>query len=136
MYSQEELISNLLDRLMNSIVASITILFAIKLNFESPYKSNSHHSLLFILLIFRAVTTIFILGGLEVTIRGGLTIVEAEELRKFYDFQTSKHAITCHILLNLSQCYKSRDPKSERQYTKISTILVDFNNILTTYYIR
>ena len=56
----------------------------------------------------RAVTTIFILGGqglnhdfhflggLEVTIGGGLTMVEAEELRKFYDFQTSKHSITGH----------------------------------------
>ena len=53
-------------------------------------------------------------------------MVEAEELRKFYDFQTSKHAITGHILLNLSQCHKCRDPKSERQYTKISTILMDF----------
>ena len=63
-------------------------------------------------------------------------MVEAEELKKFYDFQTSKHAVTGHILLNLSQCYKSRDPKSERQYTKISTILVDFNNIRTTFYIR
>ena len=43
---------------------------------------------------------IFILGGggLEVTIGGGLTMVEAEELRKFYDFQTSKHAITGHTL--------------------------------------
>ena len=29
-------------------------------------------------------------------------MVEEEELRKFYDFQTSKHAITGHILLNLS----------------------------------
>ena len=46
----------------------------------------------------RAVTTIFILGGLEVNIGGGLTMVEAEELRKFYDFQTSKHAITGHTL--------------------------------------
>jgi len=63
-------------------------------------------------------------------------MVEAEELRKFYDFQTSTYAITGHILLNLSQCYKSRVPKSEGQYTKISTILVGFNNILTTYYIR
>ena len=26
-------------------------------------------------------------------------MVEAEELRKFYDFQTSKHVITGHILL-------------------------------------
>ena len=61
--------------------------------------------------LYRAVTTIFILGGgqglnhdfhfgggLEVTIGGGLTMVEAEELRKFYDFQTSKHAITGHTL--------------------------------------
>ena len=47
----------------------------------------------------KAVTTILILkGGLEVTIGGGLTMVEAEELRKFYDFQTSKHAITGHTL--------------------------------------
>ena len=46
----------------------------------------------------RAVTMIFIWGGLEVTIGGGLTMVEAEELRKFYDFQTSKHAITGHTL--------------------------------------
>ena len=47
----------------------------------------------------RAVTTIFILeGGLEVTIGGGPTMVEAGELRKFYDFQTSKHAITGHTL--------------------------------------
>ena len=37
-------------------------------------------------------------GGLEVTIGGGLTMVEAEELRKFYDFQTSKHAITGQTL--------------------------------------
>ena len=44
-------------------------------------------------------------------------MVEAEELRKFYDFQTSKHAITGHILLNLSQSYESRDPKGERQCT-------------------
>ena len=49
--------------------------------------------------VTRTVTTIFILkGGLEVTIGGGLTMVEAEELRKFYDFQTSKHAITGHTL--------------------------------------
>ena len=53
--------------------------------------------------LFRAVTTIFILGGgggggLEVTIGGGFTMVEAEELRKYYDFQTSKHAITGHTL--------------------------------------
>jgi len=47
----------------------------------------------------RAVATILILkGGLEVTIGGGLAMVEAEELRKFYDFQTSKHAITGHTL--------------------------------------
>jgi len=31
----------------------------------------------------RAVTTIFILGGLEVTIGGGLTMVEGEELNNF-----------------------------------------------------
>ena len=63
-------------------------------------------------------------------------MVEADELRKCYNFQTSKHAITGPILLNLSQCHNSRDPKSERQYTKISTIFVDFDNILKTYYIR
>ena len=28
-------------------------------------------------------------------------MVEAEELRKFYDFQTSKHAIASHILLTV-----------------------------------
>ena len=32
----------------------------------------------------RAVTTIFILGGLEVTIRGGLTMIEAEELKNLF----------------------------------------------------
>ena len=32
----------------------------------------------------RAVTTIFILGGLEVTIGGGLTMVEAEELKNLF----------------------------------------------------
>jgi len=32
----------------------------------------------------RAVTTIFILGGLEVTIGGGLTKVEAEELKNLF----------------------------------------------------
>ena len=69
----------------------------------SPHDETDH-------LFHRAVTTIFILGGralttififgggLEVTIGGGLTMVEAEELRKFYDFQTSKHAITGHTL--------------------------------------
>ena len=47
----------------------------------------------------KVVTPILILkGGLEVTIGGGLTMVEEEELRKFYDFQTPKHAITGHTL--------------------------------------
>jgi len=32
----------------------------------------------------RAVTTIFILGGLEVTIGGGLTMVEGEELNNLF----------------------------------------------------
>ena len=61
-------------------------------------------------------------------------MVEAEELRKFYNFQTSKHAITGHILLNFSECYKSRDPKSQRQYTKILQflwILIKFLQLIT-----
>ena len=72
--------------------------------------SNLLYFIYIVLSNIRAVTTIFILGGralttilifwggLEVTIGGGLTMVEAEELRKFYDFQTSKHAITGHTL--------------------------------------
>ena len=32
----------------------------------------------------RAVTTIYILGDLEVTIGGGLTMVEAEELKNVF----------------------------------------------------
>ena len=32
----------------------------------------------------RAVTTIFILGGLEVTIGGGLTMAEAKELKNLF----------------------------------------------------
>ena len=61
-------------------------------------------------------------------------MVEAEELRKFYDFQTSKHAITGHIYLICLNVIKVEIQKVKD--TKISTILVDFNNILTTYYIR
>ena len=34
--------------------------------------------------VVRAVTTIFILGGLEVTIGGGLTMVGAEELKNLF----------------------------------------------------
>ena len=33
---------------------------------------------------YRAVTTIYIWGGLEVTIGGGLTMVEAEELKNLF----------------------------------------------------
>ena len=33
---------------------------------------------------YRTVTTTFILGGLEVTIGGGLTMVEAEELKNLF----------------------------------------------------
>ena len=33
---------------------------------------------------FRAVTTTFILGGLEVTVGGGLIMVEAEELKNLF----------------------------------------------------
>jgi len=55
--AQEELISNLLDRSMNNLVASIIILFAINFNLESPYKSNSHNSLVFILAMFNLGTS-------------------------------------------------------------------------------
>ena len=76
-------------------------------------------------------------GGLEVTIGGGLTMVEAEELRKFYSFQTSKHAVTGYILLNLSQCLnvikveiqkvKDNTPK----YLQFLWILITFLQLIT-----
>ena len=85
---------------------------------------------------YRAVTTVFILGGggLEVPIGGDLTMVEADELRKFYDFQTSKHAITGPILLNLSQCHNSRDPKvkdNTPKYLQFLRILIIFLKRIT-----
>ena len=55
--AQQELISNLLDRLMNYSVASIIILFAITFNFGSPYNSKSHNSLVFILVMFNPGTS-------------------------------------------------------------------------------
>ena len=82
----------------------------------------------------RTVTTIFILGGLEVTIGEGLTMAEAEELRKFYDFQTSKHAITGHFLLNCLnvikveiQLVKDNTPK----YLQFLWILITFLQLIT-----
>ena len=55
--AQQNLTSNLLDYLMNDIVASVIILFAIKFNFGSPYNSKAHNSLVFIGVMFNPGTS-------------------------------------------------------------------------------